>query len=151
MSILNNLIKITTKKAKRVGRGYSSGKGGHTVGRGQKGQTSRTGSKIPLWFEGGQLPLVKRMPMLRGKGKFKVVRPTAQISLTDLENMKATEITLETLKLEKVIAPAFKKAKIIASGKINRKVIIKDLRVSAGAVKLIEKAGGKVLSSNPSK
>ena len=144
MSILNNLIKITTKKAKRVGRGYSSGKGGHTVGRGQKGQTSRTGSKIPLWFEGGQLPLVKRMPMLRGKGKFKVVRSTAQISLTDLENMKAAEVTLETLKLEKIIEPRFKKAKIIASGKINRKVVLRGLRVSACAVKLIEKAGGKV-------
>ena len=145
MSILGNLTKITSKKSKRVGRGYSSGKGGHTVGRGQKGQTSRTGGKTPLWFEGGQLPLIKRMPMLRGKGKFKVVRPTAQISLTDLDQMKAVKITLETLKLEKIIDPRFKKAKIIASGKINRKVIIQGLRVTAGAVKLIEKAGGKIV------
>ena len=145
MSILGNLTKITSKKSKRVGRGYSSGKGGHTVGRGQKGQTSRTGGKTPLWFEGGQLPLIKRMPMLRGKGKFKVVRPTAQISLTDLDQMKAVEITLETLKLEKIIDSRFKKAKIIASGKINRKVTIQGLRVTAGAVKLIEKAGGKIV------
>lgn len=145
MSILGNLTKITSRKSKRVGRGYSSGKGGHTVGRGQKGQTSRTGGKTPLWFEGGQLPLIKRMPMLRGKGKFKVVRPTAQISLTDLDQMKAVEITLETLKLEKIIDPRFKKAKIIASGKINRKITIQGLRVTAGAVKLIEKAGGKIL------
>ena len=63
MSLLQKLAKTVTKSNKRVGRGYGSGKGGHTASRGQKGQKSRVGSKIPLWFEGGQLPGVKKYPM----------------------------------------------------------------------------------------
>jgi len=145
MSILSNLSKIKTKKSKRVGRGYSSGKGGHTAGRGQKGQGSRTGFSNPVWFEGGQLPIIKRMPMMRGKGKLNVVNPTVQISLTELDKMKAKEISLETLKIEKIIDPRFKKAKIINTGKITRKVTIKGLRVTSGAKKAIEKAGGSVI------
>jgi len=144
MSLLNQLISITDKSQKRVGRGFGSGKGGHTSGRGTKGQLSRQGGGVPLWFEGGQLPLIKRMPMLRGKSKFNVVRPTAEISLIDLQNMKAEQITLETLKLEKVIDKRFKKAKIINTGKLERKVIIQGLSVSKGAREAIEKAGGSV-------
>lgn len=144
MSLLHKLTSITQNSSKRVGRGPGSGKGAHTAGRGQKGQKSRNGGKIPLWFEGGQLPLIKRMPMLRGKGRFNVVRPTAQLSLTDLNNMTATEITLDTLKLEKMIDRRFSKAKVINTGKLDRKVTVKGLKVSAGAVKAIEKAGGKV-------
>lgn len=144
MSLLNTLISITSKKSKRVGRGFGSGKGGHTSGRGNKGQLERTGGKVPLWFEGGQLPLIKRMPMWRGKGKFKVVRPTAEVTLGDLEKMKATTITLDTLKLEKVIDSRFKKAKIILKGEINRVIEIDGLPVSKGAQAAIEKAGGTV-------
>jgi large subunit ribosomal protein L15 len=116
----------------------------HTAGRGQKGQKSRNGGKIPLWFEGGQLPLIKRMPMLRGKGKFNVVRPTAELTLSEIQNMKADTISLETLKLEKVIDSRFKKAKIILSGELIRKVTVVDVGVTAGAAKAIEKAGGSV-------
>ena len=145
MSLLNKLTSITKKSAQRVGRGYGSGKGGHTSTRGQKGQKSRGGSKIPLWFEGGQLPLIKRLPMLRGKGKLNVVRPTAEITLTEIDNMQAETITLETLKLEKVIHPRFKKAKIISSGEITRKVTVEGIGVTEGAKTAIEKAGGKVL------
>lgn len=146
MSILNQLTKITTKKAKRVGRGYGSGKGGHTCGKGQKGHNTRTGGKNPIWFEGGQLPIIKRMPMTRGKGKFSVVRPTAQITLSILEKMKASEITMDTLKIEKIIDSRFKKAKIINSGKIERPVTIKGVAITAQAVKMIEKVGGKVIA-----
>lgn len=144
MSLLGNLKSITTSSAKRVGRGVGSGKGQHTAGRGQKGQKSRNGGKIALWFEGGQLPLIKRMPMLRGKGRFNVVRPTAELTLTEIENMKADTISLETLKLEKLIDSRFKKAKIVKSGTITRKVTVTDVSVSAGAAKAIEKAGGSV-------
>jgi len=144
MSLLNKLISITKKSAQRVGRGYGSGKGGHTSTRGQKGQKSRGGSKIPLWFEGGQLPLIKRLPMLRGKGKLNVVRPTAEITLTEIDNMQAETITLETLKLEKVIHPRFKKAKIIASGTLNRKVTVTGVKVTKAAAESITKAGGSV-------
>jgi len=147
MSLLNNLKSITTPSTKRVGRGVGSGKGMHTAGRGQKGQKSRNGGKIPLWFEGGQLPLIKRMPMLRGKGRFNVVRPTAELTLSEIENMKADTISLETLKLEKVIDHRFKKAKIIKSGTLHRKVTVTDVMVTAGAVKMIEAAGGSVSNS----
>jgi large subunit ribosomal protein L15 len=144
MSLLNKLTKTTTKSSKRLGRGYGSGKGGHTSTRGMKGQKSRGGSKIPLWFEGGQLPLIKRLPMLRGKKKMNVVRPTAEISLTDLENMSADIITLDALKLEKVIDKRFAKAKIINNGNISRKITVKDIKVSKGAQEIIEKAGGTI-------
>lgn len=144
MSLLNKIISSTTKSKKRVGRGYGSGKGGHTSSRGQKGQKSRQGSKIPLWFEGGQLPLIKRLPMLRGKGKLNVVRPTAEITLSEIDAMKADSITLDTLKLEKVIETKYKKAKIIGSGTISRKVTVQGVKVTKTATEAIIAAGGSV-------
>lgn len=145
MSLLNTLTKIVGKSKKQVGRGYGSGKGGHTSGRGQKGQKSRTGSKIPLWFEGGQLPLIKRLPMLRGKSRFNVVRKTAEITLDDLSKMNADVVTLESLKLHKVIEVGFKKAKIINTGKLTKKITVEGVGVSKGAKEIIEKLGGKVV------
>lgn len=144
MSLLHKLTSITARSSKRLGRGYGSGKGGHTASRGQKGQRSRKGKSIPLWFEGGQLPGVKKYPMIRGKGKFKVLRTTAEINLTDLEKLPVTEVTLETLKLHKVIEPAFKKAKIIHTGKLTQKRNVKGIPVSAQARRTIEKLGGSV-------
>ena len=144
MSLLQNLVKIVGRSSKRVGRGYGSGKGGHTASRGQKGQKSRRGSKIPLWFEGGQLPGVKKYPMLRGKGRFGVLNPTAEINLTDLEKMPVTEISLETLKLHKVIEKGFKKAKIINSGKLTKKLNIKGVPTTKQALETIKKLGGSV-------
>lgn len=147
MSLLTKLTKATTRRKKRVGRGYGSGKGGHTVGRGTKGQLSREGGNVPLWFEGGQLPIIKRMPMLRGKGRFKVVRPTAEITFKDLAQLPTgKKISLETLKLHKIINPRFKKAKVIARGSLEKKVHLVGLLVSAGAKKKIESLGGKIES-----
>ncbi len=144
MSLLHSLTSITQSSAKRVGRGFGSGKGGHTAGRGTKGQKSRNGGGTALWFEGGQLPLIKRMPMWRGKGRFNVVRPTAEITLTDIQNMSSDSISLDTLKLEKVIDHRFKKAKVINTGTLSKKVTLKGLRVSKGARVAIEKAGGQI-------
>ena len=144
MSLANSLSKITTRKSKRLGRGYGSGKGGHTASRGQKGQKSRVGSKIPLYFEGGSLPLTKRLPMWRGKGKFKVVCPTAEITFNDLNKMNIKEVSLDALKLNGLVDKRFKKAKIIKKGKLSRQVNIKGIRVSASARKEIEELGGKV-------
>lgn len=144
MSLLHTLNPLAKRSNKRLGRGIGSGKGGHTSSRGTKGQISRNGSTVPLWFEGGQLPLIKRMPMWRGKGKFKVVRPTAQVTLLDLENMSATTITLDSLKLEKVIDHRFKKAKIISTGTLSRSVNIEGVSVSTTAKVAIETAGGSV-------
>ncbi len=145
MSLLHKLTSITDKSKKRVGRGYGSGKGSHTVGRGGKGQTSRVGSNVAPWFEGGQLPLVKRLPMLRGKGRFSVVRPVAEITLSELNRVKAETVTLETLRLEGLVSAKFKMAKIIASGKITKAVTVKGIRVTKTAQTSIEQAGGAVV------
>ena len=140
-------LQLPTKKKKRLGRGPGSGKGMHTVGRGTKGAGARKSSARPTWYEGGQLPLIKRMPMLRGKSKFNVLKPTAEITLTDLDKMQAEIITLDSLKLEKVIDTQFKKAKIIANGKIARKVTVQGIAVSASAAKMIAAAGGTTVPS----
>jgi len=144
MSLLNSLTKTATGRKKRVGRGYGSGKGGHTAGRGTKGQGSREGSKLPVWFEGGQLPSIKKFPMIRGKGRFKTVAPTAEITLDDLEKLPTQEVTLETLKLHHVIEKAFRKAKIIKTGTLTKKRNVQGIAVSAGARQAIEKLGGSV-------
>ncbi len=144
MSLLQNLPKITEKSSKRLGRGRGSGKGEHTVGRGTKGQRARKSGQSPLWFEGGQLPLVKRLPMQRGKLRFNVLEPTAEVTLTALEKMKSEEISLDTLKLERVIDQKFKKAKIIGNGTISRKITVRGLRVSESAGKMIQQAGGTI-------
>lgn len=144
MSKLNTLPSIVSRPKKRLGRGIGSGKGGHTVGRGTKGQGSRVGVTIPLWFEGGQLPLVKRLPMTRGKSKLKVIRPVAEVTLRELEKMSAATVTLETLKLEKVIDKRFARAKIINGGTLTRKVSVVGVRATKSAQAAIEAAGGSI-------
>ncbi len=145
--LLSNLPSITARSKKRLGRGYGSGKGGHTTNRGQKGQKSR--SKIPLWFEGGQLPLIRRTPFLRGKGRFKSLKKQPlTINLYQLNNFKTgakvnLDTTIKTLKLNssKVAKHGLK---IIATGKLDKALKV-ELPASAGAIKAIEKAGGKVI------
>jgi len=144
MSILSLITKITTKSKKRLGRGYGSGKGGHTSSRGQKGQKSRVGSKIPLWFEGGSLPLSKRIPMWRGKGRFKSLMTCAELTFDDLNKIELTDITIDSLKLNRVIDKRFKKVKVISKGKLSKKVNLKGISVSASAKKEIEAFGGKI-------
>lgn len=144
MSLLSSLSSVKDKSAKRVGRGYGSGKGGHTSSRGQKGQNSRRGGGVPIWFEGGQLPLIKRLPMLRGKARFNVLTQTAEVSLSDLDKMEANAITFDTLKLENIIPARTKKAKVIAKGSISRKISLDGVPVTSGAQKAIEAAGGSV-------
>lgn len=142
MSLLNKLVKTTTRSKKRVGRGYGSGKGGHTTGRGTKGRLSR--GKVPVWFEGGQLPSTKKYPMIRGKGKFSPLRVAAEITLDDLERLPTQKVTLDTLKLHKVIEKSFKKAKIIKTGTLTKKRTVEGIAVSAQAREAIEKLGGSV-------
>lgn len=144
MSLLNQLTSITSKSKKRVGRGYGSGKGGHTSGRGTKGQLSRTGAKSPLWFEGGQLPLIKRLPMLRGKGRLNNTSTTDEVSLADLNRVKNLEVTLDSLKLEGLVSKSAKSVKVMASGKIEKKLHLKGIKLTPAAKKAIEVAGGKV-------
>jgi large subunit ribosomal protein L15 len=136
---------VTTKSNKRLGRGYGSGKGGHTSSRGTKGQKSRQGAKIPLWFEGGNLRLIKRLPMLRGKGRLKPVGTRVEITLSDLQVLSQETITMDTLQVTGLVPHGSATVKIIANGAITRPVTIEGLRVSAAARAQIEKAGGKVL------
>lgn len=143
---LSNLPKITARPKKRLGRGYGSGKGGHTSGRGQKGQKSR--NKIPIWFEGGQLPLIRRTPFIKGKSRFKSIKPQPVIlSLTRLNNFKKNAVVnlksaIKTLKLhpQKTQTSGLK---VIASGKLEKPLKV-DLPCSAGAIRAIKDKGGQV-------
>ncbi|MBQ6154428.1 50S ribosomal protein L15 [bacterium] len=143
MSILNQVKKTTDKAHKRLGRGYGSGKG-KTVGRGTKGAGARKSPHLPIYFEGGQLPLTKRLPMIRGKSRFQSFGKIAEVNLGDLNKIEAEQISLETLKLAGLVDEGARGAKVIATGKLDKAIKLVGLRVSAGAKKLIEKAGGSV-------
>ncbi len=145
MSFEHLLPSLITRASKRLGRGIGSGKGGHTASRGTKGQKSRRGAKIPLRFEGGNLPLIKRLPMMRGKGRLKQVRSRVELTLTDLDRMTQDQISIDTLLLTKLLPNKSASVKVIATGTLTRPVILTGIRVSSSARQLIEKAGGQVL------
>lgn len=142
---LSRIPKISKKKrqSKRLGRGYGSGKGGHTVGRGTKGQKAR--GKVPAGFEGGQIPLYKRLPKIGG---FRNPRKkdVIAISLSKLNLFKSGDVvTPEKLLEEKIIKRLPKHAvKILNRGELGKKLILKGLVASKEAQKKIEKAGGKL-------
>jgi len=144
---LNTLPKNTSKKKKRIGRGYGSGKGGHTVGRGQKGQNSR--HRPFLLFEGKktQKSLLRRLPLLRGKDKFKSRQGKAiVINLDQLNCFSAKEkISLEVLIKKGLVKKDEAKSgvKILGRGEIKKPLEVA-LPCSKGAREKIEKAGGKV-------
>ena len=129
------------KDRKRVGRGIGSGLG-KTAGRGHKGQKSRSGGFHKVGFEGGQMPLQRRLPK-RGFAS-RSARYNAEVRLYQIEAMKADVIDLESLKAEHVVNHDTKKVKVINTGAIERKVTVKGLGVTKGAQAAIEAAGGKV-------
>jgi len=146
--MLHELIKIKTKTRRRVGRGYGSGKGGHTVGRGQKGQKSRAGYSRPRPdFEGGSMPLSRRIPKLKGfsRGEFQNSRKMI-LSLSDLDKMPGDIISMETLENIGLVKGKSQRieVKIVANGEITKKVTIQGIAISEGAKLAVEKAGGKV-------
>ena len=129
------------KKAKRVGRGIGS-TDGKTCGRGHKGQKARSGGYHKVGFEGGQMPLQRRLPKVGFTSRIK--KYTAEVRLNELDSIVANEIDLQVL-IENNIVPAFsKKVKLIKSGSISKAVSLKGILVTAGARELIEAAGGKV-------
>jgi large subunit ribosomal protein L15 len=131
-----------SKKArKRAGRGIGSGLG-KTGGRGHKGQKARAGGYHKIGFEGGQMPLQRRLPK-RGFAS-RTARYNAEVALYELQVMKADVIDLETLKAENVVGHAARNVKIINTGDLKRAVTVKGLGVSKGAAAAIEAAGGKV-------
>jgi large subunit ribosomal protein L15 len=138
------LQKLVHRHKKRLGRGHGSGKV-KTSGRGTKGQKSRDG--IHIGFEGGQLPLIKRLPLLRGKGRNGSQGDKAfPLAVEKLNTLPAgTSVTLETLKKYHMIDATLHRVKILGNGKVTVKLIVK-LQCSKSAAVAIEKAGGKVLS-----
>jgi large subunit ribosomal protein L15 len=146
---MNELTKITARSAKRVGRGIGSGKGGHTSGRGTKGQKAR--ETVALQFEGtkNKKSFIKRLPLLRGKSKFKPLHGKAVVvNLGDLENWPAgQEVTIETLVKNGLVSSRGSKIKILAGGEVKQALVVK-IPVSKGAEKKITKAGGKIILSN---
>jgi len=129
------------KAAKRVGRGIGSGLG-KTGGRGHKGQKSRSGGYHKVGFEGGQMPLQRRLPKIGFNSR--TARYTAEVRLYQINELDAEEITLELLKEKRVVSPWIRKVKIILQGELNRAVTVKGLAVTRGARKAIEDQGGKV-------
>jgi large subunit ribosomal protein L15 len=126
---------------KRVGRGIGSGLG-KTSGRGHKGQKSRSGGFHKVGFEGGQMPLQRRLPKV-GFTTVKAKR-TAEIRLGELAKVDAEVVDLAALRKAGVISHAIQRAKVISSGKIDKAVTLKGLRATKGARAAIEAAGGKV-------
>ena len=124
----------------RVGRGMGSG-WGKTAGLGHKGQRARAGGYHKVGFEGGQMPLHRRLP----KRGFKSLtrKDVAEVRLSDLQDMKATDIDFAALRAEHVVPREALSAKVILSGELKRKVTLKGVKASKGARAAIEAAGGK--------
>jgi len=148
--MMSNSMKLNTLKPAensrplkvRVGRGIGSGKG-KTCGRGHKGQTARSGYSQKIGFEGGQMPLHRRVP------KFGFITLTGstgtEIRLSDLEKIATKEpITIDLLKKFNVIDRSIKTAKVILSGELKKAITLKGVRATSGARKIIESLGGKI-------
>ncbi len=135
----HELATNTTKSAKRVGRGIAAGQG-KTAGRGTKGQMSRTGAKKRPGFEGGQNPLMQRLPKLRG---FKSKKIPAEIVYTgDLDKLTAKVIDTVVLAEAGLISGAFVRVKLLDKGEVTKKHDVKLQAASEGAITAVQKAGG---------
>ena len=129
------------KSRKRVGRGIGSGLG-KTSGRGHKGQKSRSGGFHKVGFEGGQMPLQRRVPKVGFRSRVGMV--TDEIRLHELNNIDADVIDLQALKQANLVNKNIQRVKVMASGKLEKAVTLKGIRVTKGAREAIEAAGGKV-------
>jgi large subunit ribosomal protein L15 len=129
------------KSAKRVGRGIGSGLG-KTAGRGHKGQRARAGGFHKVGFEGGQMPLQRRLPKRGFRSALK--GDTAEVRLSELGNLDAAVIDLAVLKETNTISADAKKAKVFLSGTLEKAVNLKGIAVTKGALAAITQAGGKV-------
>ena len=127
----------------RVGRGLSAGRG-KTAGRGHKGQHSRSGGYTKVGFEGGQMPLQRRLPKSGFRSRKSLV--TAEVRLSELKYVEGDTVDLATLKAAHVVPTQTRHAKVIASGTVERAVTVRGVGVTKGAREAIEKAGGTVES-----
>jgi large subunit ribosomal protein L15 len=140
---LNSLSPAPGSKsnAKRVGRGMGSGIG-KTGGRGHKGQKARSGGNVRPGFEGGQMPMQKRLPKYGFTSR--ISRVTAQVRTSELTAVNDDVIDLDALKRADIVGTHIERAKIFLSGDVTKSVTVKGLAVTKGAREAIEKAGGKV-------
>ncbi len=129
------------RQRRRVGRGIGSGLG-KTAGRGHKGQKSRSGGYHKVGFEGGQMPLQRRLPK-RGF-KSHLLQFNDEITLTDLQRLGAAEVDLLSLKQARLVGELIKNVKVIKTGELTLKVTLKGIGATAGAKAAIEAAGGSV-------
>ncbi|MCH2567500.1 MAG: 50S ribosomal protein L15 [Pseudomonadales bacterium] len=129
------------KQAKRVGRGIGSGLG-KTSGRGHKGQKSRSGGRIRIGFEGGQMPLQMRLPKFGFSSRKS--RITAEVTLSELNRVDAEVIDVKTLQDANIISGTQQRAKVMLSGEITKAVNLKGIGVTKGARVAIEAAGGSI-------
>jgi large subunit ribosomal protein L15 len=143
MKILNKIGPGAGAKTapKRLGRGIGSGLG-KTAGRGHKGQTARAGGYHKVGFEGGQMPIQRRLPK-RGFNS-PLIGQTAEVRLSDLEKLKETDIDLSVLKAKNVVPATALQAKLIKSGTLTRKVSLKGILASKGAKEAVAAAGGSL-------
>ncbi|MBO1256909.1 50S ribosomal protein L15 [Alteromonas sp. 5E99-2] len=126
---------------KRVGRGIGSGLG-KTGGRGHKGQKSRSGGSVKPGFEGGQMPIQRRLPKFGFTSRVGFV--TDQVTLTEIGKVEGDVVSLETLKAANLIKKDVLFVKVVKSGEVSRAVTISGLKVTKGALEAIQAAGGKV-------
>jgi len=129
------------RDAKRLGRGIGSGLG-KTGGRGHKGQKSRAGGFHKVGFEGGQMPLHRRLPKVGFNSR--LARVTAEIRLHELNKLDVDVIDIAALQAANLISKNIKRAKVMAAGKIDKAVSLKGIKVTKGAREAIEAAGGKI-------
>ena len=129
------------KAGKRRGRGHAAGQG-KTSGRGQKGQHSRSGGYHKVGFEGGQMPLQRRLPKVGFNSR--MARFTAELRLHELEIPTADVIDIAVLKAANLVPAFVTKVKVIKSGRIDKAVTLKGIAVTKGAREAIEKAGGSI-------
>ena len=130
------------KNRRRVGRGIGSGLG-KTAGRGHKGQSSRAGGYHKVGFEGGQMPLQRRLPK-RGF-KSALLKYNGEVTLADLQSLAIDDIDLQVLKQAGLVRNIVKIVKVIKSGELSRKVVLKGIGATAGAKSAIEAAGGSII------
>jgi large subunit ribosomal protein L15 len=128
-------------EGRRVGRGIGSGFG-KTCGRGHKGLKSRSGGKVPAGFEGGQMPLYRRLPKYGFNSK--LARVTAEIRTSELSSVQGETVTLASLRDAGLINSSIERARIMLSGEVVRAFSVSGIKVTKGARQAIEAAGGKV-------
>jgi len=132
----------STKARRRVGRGIGSGLG-KTAGTGHKGQKSRSGGTVRPGFEGGQMPLQRRLPKYGFSSR--IGRITAEVRTSELANLTAEVIDLQVLREANLITSVIRRVKVMLSGEVTKPLTLKGLRVTAGARAAIEAAGGKII------